>query len=40
MRRQSPLLPWLLVFPTALGVAAFTLYPMVATAYRSLFKQN
>jgi sn-glycerol 3-phosphate transport system permease protein len=40
MRRQSPLLPWLLVFPTALGVAAFTLYPMLATAYRSLFKQN
>ncbi|MDQ6603554.1 MAG: sugar ABC transporter permease, partial [Chloroflexota bacterium] len=40
MKRQSPLLPWLLVFPTALGVAAFTLYPMVATVYRSLFKQN
>lgn len=40
MRRQSPLLPWLLIFPTALGVAAFTLYPMLATAYRSLFKQN
>jgi sn-glycerol 3-phosphate transport system permease protein len=40
MRRQSPLLPWLLVLPTALGVAAFTLYPMLATAYRSLFKQN
>ena len=40
MKRQSPLLPWLLIFPTALGVAAFTLYPMLATAYRSLFKQN
>lgn len=40
MRRHSPLLPWLLVFPTALGVATFTLYPMIATAYRSLWKQN
>ncbi len=40
MRRHSPLLPWLLVLPTAMGVALFTLYPMIATAYRSLFKQN
>ncbi len=40
MKRSSSLLPWLLIFPTALGVAAFTLYPMLATAYRSLFKQN
>jgi sn-glycerol 3-phosphate transport system permease protein len=40
MRRTSPLLPWLLVFPTTLGVAVFTCYPLLATAYRSLFKQN
>ncbi len=40
MRRTTPLLPWLLIFPTALGVAAFTLFPMLATAYRSLYKQN
>lgn len=35
-----PLLPWLLIFPTALGVTAFTLFPMLTTAYRSLYKQN
>src|SRR5258708_11964102 len=38
--RRTPLLPWLLVFPTALGIGVFTLYPLVATTYRSLFKQN
>lgn len=34
------LLPWALVFPTALGVAAFSLFPTLATAWRSLFLQN
>lgn len=40
MRRTAPLLPWLLIFPTALGVAVFTLFPMLAAAYRSLYTQN
>lgn len=40
MRRTHALLPWLLVLPTALGVAAFTLYPVLGTLYRSLFVQN
>ena len=38
--RRSPLLPWLLVLPTAVGVAAFTLYPLVRTIHDSLYKQN
>lgn len=38
--RPTILLPWLLVFPTMLGVATFTLFPMLATCYRSLFLQN
>lgn len=40
MRRHSPLLPWLLVLPTAVGVAAFTLYPLALTVHDSLYKQN
>jgi len=40
MRRHSPLLPWLLVLPTAVGVAAFTLYPLALTLHDSLYKQN
>lgn len=39
-RPTTVLLPWLLVFPTALGVATFTLFPALATLYRSLFLQN
>jgi sn-glycerol 3-phosphate transport system permease protein len=40
-RRQPwPILPWVLIGPTALGIAAFSLYPTLATAYRSLFLQN
>jgi len=38
--RPTILLPWLLVFPTMLGVATFTLFPTLATCYRSLFLQN
>lgn len=40
MRRAGSPLPWLLVFPTALGVAAFTLYPVASTVYRSFFVWN
>lgn len=40
MRRHSPFLPWLLVLPTAVGVAAFTLYPLALTLHDSLYKQN
>lgn len=40
MRRHSPLLPWLLVLPTAVGVGLFTLYPLVLTVRDSLYKQN
>jgi sn-glycerol 3-phosphate transport system permease protein len=38
--RSTTLLPWALVLPTALGVAAFTVYPTLATLVRSLFTQN
>jgi sn-glycerol 3-phosphate transport system permease protein len=37
---RLPTLPYLLVLPTALGVATFTLWPFLATLYRSLFRQN
>jgi sn-glycerol 3-phosphate transport system permease protein len=38
--RSASVLPWALVFPTALGVAAFTVYPTLSTLVRSLFSQN
>jgi sn-glycerol 3-phosphate transport system permease protein len=39
-RAGSPILAWVLIAPTALGVVAFSLYPTLATAYRSLFLHN
>lgn len=39
-RRRASLLPYLLILPTAVFIATFTLYPALRAGYASLFRQN